>query len=458
MPTGSSRRFTDARVPDPGIAELFSTKSRLQARLRVEAALARAEAALDVIPAEAGEVIAEAADLDRLDLDRIEDGTAAHSHPLTPLLDELSRVVGAEHGGWVHWGATTQNITQTADLLLLREAHGRILDLLGDLLRALSKLADDSAEVPMPGRTHSQHAVPITFGFKVAMWIDELASHVDRLQRLEDRLFRLLLGGAVGTMASFGDRGRDIEAQVARLLDLAPMPVPSRATNDGMVEYVTVLGLLAGTAGKIAKDVYAMMQPEFGEAFEPIPDGTIGSSTMPHKRNPQLTLDVMTASAQLRGLVAPALESMLHDHEANGGMTGLLEETVAQASVLAGDVLTRLVVIAGGLELDTDRMRANLALSGGLIGSESLMLQLGERIGRDRAHEIVYDLAQEAAVTGRDFAGLLGRDETVAGHFSPAEIDRLLDPAHHLGESAATARAMAEHARRVADRLQIGEV
>jgi 3-carboxy-cis,cis-muconate cycloisomerase len=456
MHAGPRRRFTDGRVPDPGIADLFTEESRLQARLAVEASLAQAEAAAGVLPAEAAEAITAAADLDKLDLDRIAADTATHSHPLMPLVDELARVVGREHGGWVHWGATTQNITQTADLVLLRQAHGRILDLLGDLLRVLSKLADDSAAVPMPGRTHSQHAVPITFGFKVAGWIDEIASHVDRLERVEDRLFRLLMGGAVGTLASFGDQGREIEAGVGERLGLSPMPVPSRATNDGMVELVTVLGLFAGSAGKIAKDVYSMMQPEFGEAFEPIPAGTIGSSTMPHKRNPQLTLDVMSVSAQLRALVAPALESMLHDHEANGAMTGLLEETVAQAAVLAGDVLSRLVVIVGGLELDTDRMRANLALSDGLIGSEHLMLELGERIGRQRAHEIVYDLAQQAAVTREDFATLLAADPSVSAHLSAAEVQDLLDPARHLGESVAIAREMAEHARRVADRIQLG--
>ena len=458
MPAGSSSRFTDGRVPDHGIGDLFTYEARLQARLDVEAALAEAEAAVKVIPAEAGEAIAEAADLDKLDLDRIEKATAEHSHPLTPLVEELSRVVGKKHGGWVHWGATTQNITQTADLILMRQAHDKILDLLGDLLRSLSKVAEAGAEVPMPGRTHSQHAVPITFGFKVAIWIDEIAAHVDRLRSVEDRVFRLLMGGAAGTMASFGSHARAIETETASRLDMGSMPVPSRAINDGMVEWVSILGMLGGTAGKIGKDVYSMMQPEFGEAFEPIPEGTIGSSTMPHKRNPQLTLDVITAATQLRGLVAPAMESMLHDHEANGAMTGILEDAVAQASRLAGDVLARLVVIFTGLTFDEDRMRANLALSGGLIGSESLMLELGERIGRQVAHDVVFELAQRSAVEELDFASLLAGSPEVSAHFSRDEIADLLDPCRHLGESANIARAMAEHARRVADTIQIPAV
>jgi adenylosuccinate lyase len=206
---------------------------------------------------------------------------------------------------------------------VLRDAHRAILQLLGSVLRSAARLAESSAALPMAGRTHSQHAVPVTFGFKVAVWIDALVAHAERLERLDDRLFCVLMGGAAGTFASFGAAGREIEAGVARRLGLHPMRVPSRSVNDGIVELVLVLTQVAGTIGKIGKDVYALMQPELAEAFEPVPEGTVGSSTMPHKRNPQLALDMMTMSAELRALAAPALESMLHDHEANGAMTAL---------------------------------------------------------------------------------------------------------------------------------------
>lgn len=450
----SIRHFTDGRVPDAGIAHLFSVENRFQARLDVEAALALAEAEVGLIPEPAGETIARAAQIEKLDLDRVAAETASASHPLMPLIEEFARVVGREHGGWVHWGATTQNITQTADVLVLRDAHRAVKDLLAKVLRGMSKQAEASAAVPMAGRTHSQHAVPVTFGFKVAVWIDELTAHTDRLERLEDRLFRVLMGGAVGTFASFGPAGREVERRVANHLGLGTMPVPSRAINDGIVELVLVLGQVAGTAGKIGKDIYSMMQPEFGEAFEPIPEGTVGSSTMPHKRNPQLALDLLSMSAQLRALAAPALESMQHDHEANGGMTDLLESTVSRATVLAGDILTRLDVILDGLELDEQRMRANLALSEGLIGSESLMMELGERIGRQKAHEVVYEVAQESAVGDEQFLDLLVRNTTVSAYFDRDEICRLIDPRAYLGESITIAHDMAQHARAVADRLE----
>ncbi|GAB3159460.1 3-carboxy-cis,cis-muconate cycloisomerase [Myceligenerans halotolerans] len=454
MSDESIRRYTDGRVPEPGIKHLFSAENRFQRRLDVEVALAQAEAEVGLVPEAAATAIEKAARIENLDMARIAAATATASHPLMPLVDELARVVGPEHGEWIHWGATTQNITQTADILMLRDVHRALKRHLATTLRAMSELADSSAAVPMPGRTHSQHAVPVTFGFKAAVWIDELTATVERLERLEDRLFRILMGGAVGTFASFGPQGRAVERGVAERLGLGTMPVPSRAVNDGMVEFVLVLGLLAGTAGKIGKDVYTLMQPEFGEAFEPIPVGTVGSSTMPHKRNPQLALDVQSMSAQVRALTGPALESMLHDHEANGGMTALLEDVIGQAAVLSGDLLVRLSVIMSGLEVDEQRMRANLALSQGLMGSESLMLELGERIGRQSAHEIVYEVAQAAAVGDASFLDLLLRSAAVREHLDPVQIRRLIDPSSYLGESATIARDMARHARTVADRLE----
>ncbi len=447
-------RFTEGRVPDPGIARLFTRENRWQTRLDVEAALALAEADVGLIPKESARAIALTARIEKLDVKRVLAATAEASHPLVPLIEEFARAVGSKHGGWVHWGATTQNITQTADVLVLRDAHRALLRLLGRVLRSAGALADRAAELPMAGRTHSQHAVPVTFGFKVAVWIDQLMAHADRLERLDDRLFCVLMGGAAGTFASFGEAGREIEAGVARRLGLHPMRVPSRAVNDGIVELVLVLAQLAGTIGKIGKDVYSLMQPEFAEAFEPVPEGIVGSSTMPHKRNPQLALDMMTMSAELRALAAPALESMLHDQEANGAMTALLEDVSASAAVLAGDMLARLDVVMDGLELDPVRMRDNIRLSEGMIGSESLMLALGEKIGRQKAHDVVFEVAQAAATGGTPFVELLRRDAVVGATFDVDELSALLDPAQYLGMSVEIARSLAGSAAATADRLE----
>jgi 3-carboxy-cis,cis-muconate cycloisomerase len=291
-----AERFTDARVPDPGLRALFGRQHRWQCWLDVEAALAVAEAECGVIPAAAAEAIESAARLTGLDAARIERGIAESSHPLMALVTELSAAAG-EHGGWVHWGATTQNITQTGDVLVLREAHRRILRLLAGVLTVAADLAERTAGLPAAGRTHGQHAVPITFGFKPAGWIDELDRHVTRLRSAEGRVFTAMTGGAAGTFASLGQAGPRVQDAVAARLGLAPMTVPSRAIADSFAEYACLLGLLGATGTRIAGEVYQLMKTELAEASEPAPPGTVGSSTMPHKRNPQLCDDCITIGA-----------------------------------------------------------------------------------------------------------------------------------------------------------------
>jgi 3-carboxy-cis,cis-muconate cycloisomerase len=388
---------------------------------------------------------------DGLDAARIERGIAESSHPLMALVTELSAAAG-EHGGWVHWGATTQNITQTGDVLVLREAHRRILRLLAGVLTVAADLAErtaglPAAGLPAAGRTHGQHAVPITFGFKPAGWIDELDRHVTRLRSAEGRVFTAMTGGAAGTFASLGQAGPRVQDAVAARLGLAPMTVPSRAIADSFAEYGCLLGLLGATGTRIAGEVYQLMKTELAEASEPAPPGTVGSSTMPHKRNPQLCNDCITIGAQLRAVVPLALEGMLHDHEVDGAHSAMLEDALHRACVLTGDLLVRLEVIVAGLEVDPARMRANLALSGGTISSEAVMLGLGRAIGRQAAHEVVYDAARAEGTT---FAGALKHDPRVTAHLDAATIDRLLDPAGHTGLSADIARAAARRARATA--------
>jgi 3-carboxy-cis,cis-muconate cycloisomerase len=441
-----AERFTDGRVPDPGVRVLFAKEYRWQCWLDVEAALAVAEAQCGVIPAAAAQAIGSAARLEALDVARVERGIAETSHPLMALVTELAMAAG-EHGGWVHWGATTQNITQTGDVLVLREAHRKILRLLAGVLVAAADLAERTAGMLAAGRTHGQHAVPVTFGFKPAGWIDELVRHVARLRSAEGRVFTAMTGGAAGTFASLGPDGPRVQDAVAARLGLAPMAVPSRAIADGFAEYVCLLGLLGATGTRIALEVYQLMKTELAEAAEPAPPGTIGSSTMPHKRNPQLSDDCITIGARLRALVPLALEGMLHDHEVDGAHSAMMQDALQQACELSGDLLARLQVIVAGLEVDPARMRANLALSGGLISSEAVMLGLGRAIGRQAAHEVVYDAARATGVT---FAGALKRDPRVTAHLDAAALDRLLDPAGHTGLSASLARAAARQARATA--------
>jgi 3-carboxy-cis,cis-muconate cycloisomerase len=445
---------TATRVTDPGIRALYRQENRWQAWLDVEAALARAQAQLGIIPADAAEAIADKSKLELMDRTRIDEGFARTGHTLVPLVWELGRIVGEPHGGWVHWGATTQNITQTGDLLVLRQAHAIFFKQIGEVLSAMADLAERTADMPMAGRTHGQHAVPATFGYKVAVWIDELMRHVDRLREMRPRLFVAMLGGGAGTFASLGEQGPPVQEAIGRLLGFGTMRVPSRALGDHLAENICILGLLAATCGKIGREVYTLMKTEFGEVEEPVPPGTVGSSTMPQKRNPKLCQDIIAAAAEVRMQVPLALEAMTTEHEADRTTSLMMDSAEAHACIAMGDALARLGEVMRGLRVDPKRMRANLDLGGGLIMAEAVMLELGLGIGRQHAHDIVYDAAQAAFVENKSFSELLAADNRVTARMSPQAIATLLDPTAYTGLCAQMARAAASRGRAAAQELQ----
>jgi adenylosuccinate lyase len=441
---------TATRVNDPGLRALYRLENRWQAWLDVEAALAKAQAQLGIIPTAAAEAIAGKAKLELLDRAGLDEGFARTGHTLVPLVWELSRIVGEPHGGWVHWGATTQNITQTGDLLVLRQAHRVLMRLIGQALAAMADLAERGAEMPIAGRTHGQHAVPATFGYKIAVWIDEMLRHVERLRQAAPRLFVCMLGGGAGTYASLGKQGPLVQEGMGKHLGMRSMRVPSRALADHLAENVCLLGMLAGTCAKIGREIYTLMKSEFAEVEEPVPPGTVGSSTMPQKRNPKLCQDIIALAAEVRALVPLALEAMQTEHEADRTTSLMMDQAEARASVALGDALSRLGEVLRGLRLDAPRMRRNLDLGGGLIMAEAVMLRLGERIGRQHAHDVVYDAAQAAILAQRPFAAALADDERVRAHLDPAALNGLLDPIAYTGLCAEMARDGAARARAAA--------
>ncbi|HEX3881234.1 MAG TPA: adenylosuccinate lyase family protein [Stellaceae bacterium] len=444
---------TAARVSDPGIRALYRLENRWQAWLDVEAALAHAQAELGIIPKEAAEAIAKAAHYELLDRARLDEGFARTGHTIVPLVWELSRVTGEPHGGWVHWGATTQNITQTGDLLVLRQAHAIFFKLIGDALSAAADLAERGADMPIAGRTHGQHALPATFGYKVAIWIDELIRHVERLKQAAPRIFVAMLGGGAGTFASLGENGPKVQAGIGRRIGFGSMAVPSRVILDHLAENICILGMLAASCGRIGREIYTLMKTEFGEVEEPVPPGTVGSSTMPQKRNPKLCQDIIAAAAEIRSVVPLALEAMQTEHEADRTTSLMMDAAEGRVCTIMGDMLTRLVEIFRGLKLDPERMRANLDLGGGLIMAEAVMLDLGAAIGRQHAHDVVYDAAMEAATAKKSFAELLAADPRVTAHMDKAGIDKLLDPVAYTGLCGQMARDGAARARATAKEL-----
>jgi len=444
---------TAARVSDPGVRALYRLENRWQSWLDVEVALAVAQAELGIIPQPAADAIARAARMELLDRVRIDEGFARTGHTIVPLVWELSRIVGEPYGGWVHWGATTQNITQTGDLLVLRQAHRIFLRLIARALAAMADLAERGADMPIAGRTHGQHAVPATFGYKPAVWIDEMLRHVERLRQAAPRLFVAMLGGGAGTFASLGAQGPAVQASIGRALGMLPMHVPARTIGDHLAENICLLGLLAATSAKIAREIYTLMKTEYGEVEEPVPPGTVGSSTMPQKRNPKLCQDIIAAAAEVRGSVPLALEAMQTEHEADRTTSLIMEAAEARACIATGDMLARLVEVLKGLRLDPLRMRRNLDLGGGLIMAEAVMLDLGAAIGRQHAHDVVYDAAQAAFVEGRPFGKLLAEDLRVTAHLDSNAIEKLLDPTAYTGLCSEIARDAAARARTTAGEI-----
>ena len=444
---------TALRVADPGIRSLFGDDSKYQSWLDVEAALAQSQAELGVIPEYAAQEITTKAQLSNIDIDAMKEGLARTGHPLVPLIWELDKVCEGDAGGYVHWGATTQNITQTGKLLMVQKAHRIFLGLLAQLLTELADLAERTKDMALPGRTHGQHAVPATFGFKVAVWIDELCRHVERLRGCEGRVFVAMLGGGAGTLASLGELGLETQDRMAEKLGLGSMSMPARTISDHLTEYVTLLALLAATSSKIGHEIYTLMKQEFGEVEEPVPEGTVGSSTMPQKRNPKLAQDIVAAAAQLRALVPLALESMQTEHEADRTTSIMINHAVDQACILMGDILQRLVVVFSGIRVFPERMRQNLDLSGGLIMAEAVMLQLAVDMGRQKAHDAVYDAAQASFLEGRPFAETLADVPDVARRLSGEQIAKLLDPTRYTGLCSLFAERAAVRAREVSDSL-----
>jgi adenylosuccinate lyase len=444
---------TASRAKDPGIRYLFSEESRLQAWLDVEVALAQAQAELGVIPQYAADEITRKAILADIDLDAVRAEVARTEHQLVPLIWELDKMCEGDAGGFIHWGATTQNITQTGQILLLKQAHKIFLGQLATLLRALADLAERTAGAVLPGRTHGQHAVPATFGFKVAVWIDELCRHVERLRGCESRVFVAMLGGGAGTLASLGELGLVTQKKMGERLGLGFMSVPARTIGDHVAEYVTLLGLLAATGSKMGREVFTLMKQEFGEVEEPVPEGAIGSSTMPQKRNPRLSQDIVAGAAQVRALVPLALEAAQTEHEADRTYWIMMNQAVSGACELTGDILQRLIVLFEGIQVFPDRMRRNLDLSGGLIMAEAIMLELGTHIGRQRAHDVVYDASQGSVKEGRTFRELLAENKEISDRLTPEQIEALLNPSRYTGLCQQFAETGAARARETAAQL-----
>lgn len=406
-------------------------RAMLQCMLDVEAALARAQATLGIVPQEAADAITDAASVDRLDLKALAEATRNTGYPVVGLVKQLDAAAGGEAARWTHWGATTQDILDTALVLALLEGFVLIEADLDALITALAARAREHRDTVMAGRTHLQHALPVTFGYKCAVWLSPLLIVRETLEPVKVRLLRLQFGGAVGTLASLGDRGLDVMETLAEELGLAVPDIPWHVDRTSIAEVVSWCGLLCGALSKMATDVMLLMQTEVAEVFEPHEAGRGGSSTMPQKRNPIACEYVLAQARGVHALVPQVMAAMAVDHE-----RGTAEpQAVPQAMNLTHGALTQARLIAEGMTVDSARMRRNLDVTGGAIMAEAVMMALAPVIGRGAAHDAVHHACDVALAEGVPLAEALGRDPAVSSRMDAAEIARITDPAGYLGSA-----------------------
>ncbi len=412
---------------------IFSDRATVARYVEVEVALAKVQGALGLVPAEAAAAIAAKSDASVLDLAKLKAETDLVGYPIVGVVHQLQKQCG-EAGRYLHWGATTQDIIDTATVLQMRSALdlvGAELDVIGT---ALADLTRKHRATVMAGRTHLQHALPVTFGLKTAVWLSMIDRHRERLAQLKPRVLIGQFGGAAGTLASLGSDGLKAHDALMAELKLGASPVPWHVARDGVAEAVTFLALVTGTLAKIATDVVLMMQTEVGEAFEPFMPGRGSSSTMPQKRNPISSEFIIAAARNVRQDVGLMLDALaFSDHERATGPWQSEWVALPRAFIASAGALAQSKFLATGLIVDAKRMRRNLDMTGGLIVAEAVMMELAKRIGRGPAHDLVYGACRNAIEGGTLLIDELRKIPDVTAAADDATLVKLCEPANYLG-------------------------
>lgn len=415
---------------------IFCDEMFVRRCIDVEIALARVQSRLAIIPADAGEAIAKAVKPEAIDYGLLKIETDNVGYPIVGIVHQLAKQCG-EPGRYLHWGATTQDIMDSATVLQLRDA----LELIGRDLAALdatlTRLSAKHRNTVMAGRTHLQQALPVTFGQKTAVWLSMIRRHRERLDQLKPRVLVGQFAGAAGTLASLGNRGLEVSDALMDELRLGRPDIAWHVARDGLAEAASFCGLVTASLGKIATDIMLMMQTELAEAFEPFAPGRGSSSTMPQKRNPiscELIVAIARSVRQSAGLM---LDAVLADLERATGPWHLEWIALPECFIATGGALRQARFMLDGLVVDADRMRRNLDITGGLIVAEAVMMALAKHTGRGAAHDLVYGACRAALDSGTSLLVQLRKLDAVTSHLSEDELVRLVDPANYLGSAPA---------------------
>ncbi|AKF51933.1 3-carboxy-cis,cis-muconate cycloisomerase [Pseudomonas syringae pv. syringae HS191] len=447
----ASNQLFDAYFMQPEMRGIFSDEGRVQGMLDFEAALARAQARVGLIPPEVVADIELSCDARLFDFDALAIAIGSAGNSAIPLVKALGKQIAArsaEAERYVHMGATSQDVMDSGLVLQLRRAIVLLERDLSRLADAMAEQAQCHACTPLAGRTWLQQATPVTLGMKIAGWLGAVTRHRQRLNEIKPRLLCLQFGGASGSLAALGDQAFSVAEALADELQLALPEQPWHTQRDRLVEFAGLLGLIAGSLGKLGRDVSLLMQTEVGEVFEPSAPGKGGSSTMPHKRNPVGAAVMISTATRAPGLVATMLAAMPQEHERSLGLWHAEWETLPELCCLVSGSLQQALQVIPGLQVDAERMAINLQSTKGLVLAEAVSIALAQRIGRDAAHHLIEQCCRRAVEQSAHLRQVLGETPQVSEQFSSDELDRLLDPAHYLGHARHwVERAVAEHTR-----------
>ena len=417
----------------PAMRQVWSDENRVQKYLDFEAALAKAQGRLKIIPQEAADEIVRHCDAKLIDMAKLKEATERIGYPVLPVVQQLVKLCKDRLGEWSHWGATTQDITDTATVLQMREALDLVAKDIDGICDALAALAKKYRDTPMAGRSNLQQAVPITFGYKMATLLAAFERHRQRLAELKPRLLVGEFGGAAGTLSSLGKDGLRCQQELMKQLKLGQPAISWHTVRDTIAEAGCFLGLVTGTCGKIAFDVKLLMQTEVEEVQEPFHAGRGSSSTMPQKRNPISSVYITAQTAMVKQLVAALLEAQVEDHERSTGPWEIEWIALPEIFMLAAGALAQTRFLVEGLQVNEKKMRDNLDITKGLIMSEAVMMGLGDKMGRNTAHDVVYDICREVVKTGRPLIDLLEENEEIGKYADRKALEKLVDPANYLG-------------------------
>ena len=418
----------------PELTAIFAENQRFNRWLRFEAALARAQATLGIIPVAAAAEITSKADLALLDSERIRQGYQRSRNSLIPLLNELRRACTGGHGDFVHHGATTQDVLDTSQILELRDTFRIIYRDIRRLEEILMDLAARHITTPMIGRTHGQQALPITFGLKCAIWLSEIRRHIERIKHLIPRLLVGQLSGAVGSYAALGHDGRELAKLTLAELGLQATPLPWHNSRDNLAEAASLMAIIAATLEKMANEVFELGKTEIGELLEPAPPGK-SSSTMPHKRNPVICQRVAVLSRQVRALSGTVVDAMIHEHERDGRALWSEWLVIPQISVYTGTALNYILRVFSGLEVVPERMLTNLYQHGDLVLSEWLQFRLESSIGKIRAQEKLTGLMTQVTHDGITLSEGLRKDQELSAILGSEDFAFMEQPERYNGLS-----------------------